>query len=423
MMKIMVIIMSNSDNRKFMAAEALKKMASLTVWRSLLNSAYLTGVRDFCHAILKEDAVAQINASAVLQARLLSSPLPLSLAETIFEELLFTDTPFSLSAGDVDFRVRAASARDLAVLRELLDMLDGLALDMVFPMPGFHPTEARLFAQFMKKEAEELTAGLENYYLRCGSGIFAKHRGFILRDDKLVGVRPDEVTFADLIGYEREREMVVDNTLALLEGRPANNMLLYGDRGTGKSTTVKALLNEYGDRGLRMVQLTCDQLFSLPDIIATLEQRHNTFIIFIDDLSYEKENVGFTALKSVLEGGLAARPDNVAIYATTNRRHLISERFSERNGDDVNAADTMQEKLSLADRFGITVTFSTPDQEGYVKIVFGLLEQRGLSFDKEQVRQAAIRWEMRQNGLSPRTARQFADWQEAKLKETAAKLY
>lgn len=407
----------SEENRKYIAAENLKKMASLTIWRPLQNSGYLSVVRDYCYAVLKDDGVGQASASAALQSALLALSPPLSLAEALFEELLYTDTPFSLSAGEVDFRVRAASARDLAVLRELLDMLDGIGLGMVFPMPGFHPLEARLFALFMKKETDSLTGGLEDFYLRSGSGIFAKHRGFILRDTTLVGIRPEEVTFADLIGYAREREMVVDNTLALLEGRPANNMLLYGDRGTGKSTTVKALLNEYGDRGLRLVQLTCDQLFSLPEIIATLEQRRNTFIIFIDDLSYDSENAGYTALKSVLEGGLAARPSNVAIYATTNRRHLISERFSERSGDDVHAADTMQEKLSLADRFGITVTFSTPDQEGYINIVFGLLERRGLSFDRDEVRKAAIRWEMRQNGLSPRTARQFADWQEAKLKE------
>ena len=236
-------------------------------------------------------------------------------------------------------------------------------------------------------------------------------------------VNPDPIRLTDLIGYETQRQEVLDNTLRFLKGYPANNMLLYGDRGTGKSSTIKALVNKYYDQGLRLVEVPKKYLMDFPDIIRILEGRKHKFIIFIDDLAFEDNEENYTALKAILEGGVKSKPSNVIIYATSNRRHLIKEKFSDRSGltsgnpdDEIHASDTIQEKLSLADRFGIKVTFSAPDKNEFLKIVEGIAEKRGIKIDKEYLHREALKWELTYNGRSPRTAKQFIDWLEGYLK-------
>jgi predicted AAA+ superfamily ATPase len=264
---------------------------------------------------------------------------------------------------------------------------------------------------------------LVEFHRRCGSGIFSRYRAFVWRGGAFEGVgSPDPVRFSDLISYELEREDVIQNTLHFLDGKPANNILLYGDRGTGKSTTVKALVNEYHSRGLRMIELPKRSLADFPLIIRQLAGRNLKFILFVDDLAFEDNEENYTALKAALEGGLESKPDNVLIYATSNRKHLIKERFSDRAGlgsgntdDEVRAADTMQEKLSLSDRFGMTVVFSSPDKKQYLEIVEGLAKKRGLNADREYLQREAMKWELQYNGRSPRTARQFVDWLEGQL--------
>jgi predicted AAA+ superfamily ATPase len=265
------------------------------------------------------------------------------------------------------------------------------------------------------------------FHHRYGAGILAQYRAFYWDHSAgcLKGIAdPDPVALSDLIGYQAERADVIENTLQFLDGWPANNVLLYGDRGTGKSSTVKALLNEYHERGLRLVEVPKTQLLDFPDIIRRLKARGKKFIVFVDDLSFENGESSYTALKAVLEGGLEHRPDNVLIYATSNRRHLIGERFGDRDGlqstrleDEVHARDTVQEKLSLADRFGITVIFPTPDKNRYLEIVEGIAARRGLTVNREQLQRAALNWECWHNGRSPRSARQFVDWLEGKLNQ------
>ncbi|MDR2606973.1 MAG: ATP-binding protein [Treponema sp.] len=231
---------------------------------------------------------------------------------------------------------------------------------------------------------------------------------------------PDPVSLSDLSGYEDQRKMVLDNTLRLLNGKPANNLLLYGDRGTGKSATVKAVANDLKDRGLRLLELRKNDLGDLSRIMETLSRRPLPFIIFIDDLSFESAGDSFTDLKALLEGGIEKQPSNTVVYATSNRRHLVKERPGDRPGPgaaengDIRSFDTMQEQLSLADRFGLTVIYISPNQDEYLSIAEFIARKRGLlgggAEELQCFRENALRWERWFNGRSPRTAVQYVDW-------------
>ena len=231
---------------------------------------------------------------------------------------------------------------------------------------------------------------------------------------------PDAICLDELVDVQNnERSRVIENTLQFLEGSPSNNVLLYGDRGTGKSSTVKAILNEYHGQGLRMLEVPKAYLADFPLIIRHLKNRTQKFIIFVDDLVFGDNEENYTSLKAVLEGGLESKTPNIVIYATSNRRHLVKEYFSERAGlqsgnhdEEVHARDSMQEKLSLADRFGISVVFSSPNQNQYLKIVDGIVAIRHLTIDQERLHREALQWSLRYNGHSARTARQFVDWIE-----------
>ncbi len=271
----------------------------------------------------------------------------------------------------------------------------------------------------VSQDWQSLLPDLAEFYRKNGAGIFGSYHALRWVRSKGAGgfqgiVEPDPVTFDNLFGYRSERKIIINNTEKLLQGLPANNILLYGDRGTGKSSSVKALLHRFGSMGLRLIEVSKQDLADFPKIIHLLRQRVQKFIIFIDDLSFEENDAEYRYLKALLEGGLEARPQNVLIYATSNRRHLIKERFSDREdtalSDEKRLQDTLQEKLSLADRFGITVTFTSPAQAEYLAIVDGLTKQAGINIPKEELHRQAIQWELRYNGRSGRTARQFVDW-------------
>lgn len=259
---------------------------------------------------------------------------------------------------------------------------------------------------------------LAEYFAETGVGLFARHRAFrwVRKEGRgaLAGVAdPDPVRLGDLVGYDLERQPVVDNTLQFVAGAPANNVLLYGDRGTGKSSTVKALFNEFAPSGLRLVEVAKHDLDDYPEILAVLRGRRERFILFVDDLSFEEHETQYKALKAALEGSLEARPENVVLYATSNRRHLVTERFADRQraplDDDVHPEDAVQEKLSLADRFGIHAPFLVPDQDRYLVIIEGLAAQYQLPMDVQHLRRRALLWAQWHNGRSCRTARQFIE--------------
>ena len=253
---------------------------------------------------------------------------------------------------------------------------------------------------------KERIAGLSKH----GWGVFAKHKVFVVEKGELVPVRhPDPQSLDALYGYEAEREKVLANTRALLEGRPANNVLLYGDAGTGKSSTVKAVVNELADEGLRLIEVKKNQLYEIADIVERLSGNPLKFILFIDDLSFSQNDNDFAALKAILEGSVSACGNNIAVYATSNRRHLIKETFSDREGDDVHLYDTMQELMSLSARFGLTITFSRPEKELYCDIVQKLAGFYEIDMEPDKLTVRAEAFAIRNGGRSPRTAKQFVE--------------
>lgn len=257
-------------------------------------------------------------------------------------------------------------------------------------------------------EYEKYSAGA---HLR-GYGVFAAHHVFTVTEDgALAPVRnPDPQRLEELFGYRNERETVLLNTRALLKGLPANNILLYGDAGTGKSSTVKAVANAYADSGLRLIQAEKGLLRHIPALLDTLASNPLKFIIFIDDLSFETNDRDFTALKTVLEGSVAARAKNTVIYATSNRRHLIRESFDARRGDEIHLNDTLEEASSLSARFGIVVTFVRPEKDDYISLVRSLAKSYGLDMNENELLSGAEVYAIRSGGRSPRVAKQYIEY-------------
>lgn len=266
----------------------------------------------------------------------------------------------------------------------------------------------------------EALPALATYHRQFGCGVMAEYRAFSWDDGQLHGYPyPDPIAMDELVGYEDQRDQLISNTEALLQGYSALNILLYGSRGAGKSAMIKALLPLYGDRGLRLIEVRKAALIELPMILNQLYNHPQKFIIFVDDLSFEEDEESYKALKVVLEGNVAAKPNNVIVYATSNRRHLIREFFDDRprmsDGDEIHAWDTVQEKLSLSDRFGLTLTFTPADQDTYLNIVFHLAQRANITLAREELKFRALQWATRHNGRSGRTARQFIDFLQAKL--------
>ncbi|MGL4329879.1 MAG: ATP-binding protein [Clostridium sp.] len=243
-----------------------------------------------------------------------------------------------------------------------------------------------------------------------GYGIYSNNIMFTYDNGKVAPVKyPDNIRLSSHIGYERERKRIIDNTYAFIKGKPAANVLLYGDAGTGKSSTVKAIVNEYANEGLRMIEVRKGDLLEIPKLIEELANNPLKFILFIDDLSFSKNNEEIGALKAILEGSVTAKTSNVVIYATSNRRHLVQESFSEREGDDIHRNETIQEQISLSDRFGLSICFSKPNKKEYLDIIHGLLEEYKVK-KIENVDMLAEQHAMSRGGRSGRIARQFVEY-------------
>lgn len=264
---------------------------------------------------------------------------------------------------------------------------------------------------------EEMKETLTEFYRDYGVGKFGLHKSFrIVHKEGGVHIEPilniAHVKLSDLVGYELAKQKLVDNTEAFVSGRKANNCLLYGDAGTGKSSSIKGIANEYYDRGLRIIEVYKHQFQDLNDVIAMIKNRNYKFIIYMDDLSFEDFEIEYKYLKAVIEGGLEKKPENVLIYATSNRRHLVREKFSdkEEREDDLHKGDTVAEKLSLVSRFGVTIYFGAPDKKQFQEIVRRLAGRNGIEMEEEALLMEANKWELNHGGLSGRTAQQFVDY-------------
>ena len=323
--------------------------------------------------------------------------------------------------GHVGGSLRRAFVRDMEILADVFHeppsaMLPCDLLDDYAPTNRCTTEAAAFLHERMEKapSAEDAADAFLDFYRRYGCGEISSCKAFSWNDKehRLQGVeRFEALPLADIIGCDRQKRQLTDNTEAFLEGRPANNVLLIGARGTGKSSSVKALAHEYYGRGLRLVQLAKSQLGELPRILAALRGfPSKRFILFLDDLSFEEFETEYKYLKSAIEGGVEARPKNVLIYATSNRRHLIKESWRDRDRaqDELYRQDSMNETVSLSDRFGLIITFLAPDQEQYHAIIAHYLEKEGVRLAPEELRILAHRWELEHSGRSGRTAQQFA---------------
>lgn len=294
----------------------------------------------------------------------------------------------------------------------------------------------RMYNKNVSEKVQELSNAIElandendifdlvtDFYQAFGVGMFGLNKAFRINHTgegqvEFVAINnTDKVMLKDLVGYEIQKQKLIDNTEAFVQGRKANNALLFGDSGTGKSTSIKAIINEYYDQGLRMIEIYKHQFVDLSSIIAQIKNRNYRFVIYMDDLSFEEFEIEYKFLKAVIEGGVESKPDNVLIYATSNRRHLIKETWNDRNdivhsnGGEVHQSDTMQEKLSLANRFGVTINFSRPSQKEYFDIVIELAKRYPeITLSEDELRAEANKWELSHGGISGRTAQQFVNY-------------
>ena len=338
-----------------------------------------------------------------------------TLGEYLTDAVLYSSSPlFAVTVKEPTEQRKKALAYDLAQLKKIvreysapavkkaLAGLDGATADYA-ALPEYECGKFTLTADRLLKNAA-----------KNGTGDFAKYKAFTFRGGRLIPVEHiDPIRLTDLKNYELQRNQVVENTVAFLNGLPAQNVLLYGDRGCGKSSTIKAILNEYDQ--LRMIELPKAEIAGLGDLYAMLKDIPMHFIVTIDDLTFTQDDERFGLLKATLDGSLSARPDNILIYATTNRRKLIKETYADRSATDVSKSDAVDESMSLADRFGLFITFTQPNREIYFDIVRKLAEDGGIEMDDGELTQAAERFALKRGGRSPRIARQFVDWLASRI--------
>lgn len=355
--------------------------------------------------------------------------------------LAMTETPFTLvseKTGVVDGTVNEFVLNDLRIFKDLFDydfskIETALNISCFSTISNYHSVSKNdrvvnmnvsekikaLSLEIAETDDEsELYKVIMNFYRNYGVGELGINRAFRVQEDEAEILKPvtanSDVRFADIIGYERQKAQLAENTEAFVKGHNANNVLLYGDAGTGKSTSIKALINEYYDDGLRMIEVYKHQFKYLPAILAKIKNRNYRFIIYMDDLSFEEFETEYKYLKAVIEGGLEVKQENVLIYATSNRRHLIRETWTDRSdisNDDIHRSDTMQEKLSLSSRFGVSIGYFNPSREEFYEIVEALaLKNPQIQLSGEELFAEADRWEMRHGGRSGRTAQQFIDY-------------
>ncbi len=425
-----------------------KEIAKLVIYRGFSPDSILASLADICEEFdrgdyVKEDLIAKIYTQI---HRLLDVATRYGFDKNLWHNylaflLVMDENPFSLvseKVGAGDGSVNHFAKNDFKIFKNLFEydfgrLENALGIDCFSTITNYKAIVKR--EQFYNKSVSEKVQALSErmetaqdeqeiyqlvtgFYRAYGVGMFGVNKAFAVdREDggllKAI-TNTGNMTLDTLIGYESQKQQIVENTEAFVQGKKANNVLLYGDAGTGKSTCIKAVLNRYYDQGLRMIEVYKHQFKDLTDIIAYIKNRNYKFIIYMDDLSFEEFEIEYKYLKAVIEGGLEAKPDNVLIYATSNRRHLIRETWSDRSDmsqDELHRSDTMQEKLSLAARFGVSIFFGRPENKQFYDIVLGLAKRHPeIQMSEEELRLAANRWELSHGGKSGRTAKQFIDY-------------
>ncbi|MBQ2800472.1 MAG: ATP-binding protein [Lachnospiraceae bacterium] len=357
--------------------------------------------------------------------------------------LVTNENPFSITCEKVganDGSVNNFAKNDFRVFKALFDydfskIEQALGIDCFSQISNYKAIEKKelMYNKNVSEKIIALSSKLEQakdeneffdcvtaFYKDYGVGMFGLNKAFRIKEkaDGEIEFLPinnmDKVMLDDLVGYEIQKQKLVENTEAFVQGRKANNALLFGDSGTGKSTSIKAIVNEFYPQGLRMIEIYKHQFKDLSNVIAQIKNRNYRFIIYMDDLSFEEFEIEYKFLKAVIEGGVETKPDNILIYATSNRRHLIKETWNDRNdmerGNGIHRSDTMEEKLSLVNRFGVTINYSKPSQKEYFKIVTELAHRQGIKMSDEDLCKEANKWELSHGGISGRTAQQFINY-------------
>ena len=357
--------------------------------------------------------------------------------------LITSENPFSITCeknGASDGSVNYFAKNDFTAFRQLFEydfsaLEKQLGIDCFRKISDYHAINKKelMYNKNVSEKVQALSGRLEaarntdeffdcvtGFYKDYGVGMFGLNKAFRITKDSGSDVcfhpinNMDAVMLDDLIGYELQKKKLTDNTAAFVEGRKANNVLLFGDSGTGKSTSIKAIVNQFYDQGLRMIEIYKHQFEDLSNVIARIKSRNYKFIIYMDDLSFEEFEVEYKFLKAVIEGGVETRPDNILIYATSNRRHLIREVWKDRDDMEhsggMHRSDTLEEKLSLVNRFGVTINYSKPSQKEYFHIVHKLAERAGITMTGEELSAEANKWELSHGGISGRTAQQFINY-------------
>ena len=325
--------------------------------------------------------------------------------------LRYRETPYPRALtgpAGADAVLEAAARRDVNVLKRLRGLDCGAVLEKLTGLLG--PEFAPVLEELPRWQAgaDFDFDGLTAFYREHGAGLFARYRAFVWTDGALIPVHePDCPDEEEMMGYTLQRDQVIANTRALLEGRRVNDVLLYGDSGTGKSATVKCLLSVPDFGNLRLIEVQKEGLRDMPALIRSLRGRQQKFILFIDDLAFDQDDNTYSVVKTILEGGLEKRPDNVAIYATSNRRLLVRQTFSDRAGDEVDIRETIAEKTALSDRFGLRIPYLALNKAEFLELIEQLADQAGVSMDRGELMREAVKWDMTVPGRTPRGARQF----------------